>query len=439
MVKKIPSYILAALLLLSGCAADRSSENTPPSESEYSANSAGISDSTGSTDGSGNSGSSDNLSSSSSLSGTSAPASSSTPEESAPKSHALPEGFRLSDYISEFDDVKPMEYTVTAVNDSTCGQALLDKAVEVYESSDYYDEALETACVYFHIEGGELIPNTDVDDNDIEDYRSIWGYGLSVNDNEIEIETTALCGVTAKFDGAHDESIVVLSSYMPRSFFEWSGAGTEYFPVVYINGNGDASVLGTLSKQTLGAVDMIEFADGTIHLMVSSGHTTGTARCYIVSFKNGKPVCELVLSAVLCEDGIFYGCPYPSLRFPFFYDGEEYRGVSGVKPSRELADMICGDTGVLEAVPDAQEEYDNGTLFIIGGKYITFAKQDVTFTVNGGVLEKCSSTVYHSDGNFFNRVSSVEDTEPYDLGDEIKLPLYNILLDRSAAGITPEK
>lgn len=306
MPKKIPLLLLASLLLLTGC--NQPSEEPPPSASE--STSSTVSASTSST----SSSSSTSISVSGSENSSSSVSSSS---ESAPTFRELPEGFRLSDYISGYDEVKPMEYTVTAVNDSTCEQALLDKAVEVYESSDYYDEALETACGYFHIEGGELIPNTDVDENDIEDYRSIWGYGLSVNDNEIEIETTALCGVTAKFDGTHDESIVVLSSYMPRSFFEWSGAGTEYFPVVYINSNGDASVLGTLSRQTLGAVDMIEFADGTIHLVVSSGHTMGTSRCYIVSFKDGKPVCELVLSAVLCEDGIFYECPYPSLRFPF--------------------------------------------------------------------------------------------------------------------------
>lgn len=420
-MKKLICTALAAVML-TGCAAGGSSESTLP-ESEGSSTSSSSAVSTVSSVSS----STSTLSSTGTSSGASSSSSSRSPE-SVPVSFELPEDFRLADCLPGFDDIKPMGYTVTAIAENTCEQEVTDKAIEAYVSSAYFAEALETAYDRFHIENGKLVPNTDLDEEHISSYLSMWGYGLSVNNNdELEIETEVLGGITAKFDGENDESIVLLISYMPSSFFEWSGAVPAYYPVVYINSAGEASVIGTLSRQTLQSVDMIEFDDGTIHLMVKSGHTVGTARCYIVSFENGKPECELVLSDVLCEDGIFYSCPYFGLKFPFFWNGKAYCGISGAKPGN--VEIICGNKDVLEAVPDAQREYDEGTLFIIGGKYVTFARQQVTFTLTDSGFEKIDGMIYHSEGRLFNRVTFGEDTEQFDFGEEIELPLYNILLN----------
>lgn len=413
---------VSAVLLLTGCAGNTETESgsSSVSLSEISSETSSVSQaSTSST--------SSKSSTSSSISSSSLSSSSS---EFVPVNVELPEDFRLSDYLSGFDDVKPMDYTVTSVNDNSCDQAVTDKAIAAYENSVYFAEALETAYNKFHIENGKLVPNIDIDEDDITSYLSLWGYGLSVNDNDdIVIETKAVGGITAKFDGVHDESIVILISFMPSSFFEWSGAAAAYYPVVYINSGGETSVIGVLSRQTLGAVNLIEFSDGTIHLMIGSGHTTGTQRTYIVSFADGKPVCELTLSGVLCADGIFYSYSDWSPKFPFFWDGEKYCGISGVKPSKELGRIICGNKNVLEAVPDAQKEYDDGKLVIIGGKYITFEHECVTFTVTDGGLEKSDLTVWSSDCQHFNRAELAEDTDKFDFGEEIELPLYNIVLD----------
>ncbi len=427
-MKKIICAALAAVML-TGCAASGNSENTP-TKGENSSSSGGTGSFVVSTDTSTSTDTSVSSISSTSSTLSSAPfSSSSSSSDSASIIVAFPENFKLGDYVSGFDDVQPMGYTVTPLADNTCGQAVIDKAIEAYESSVYIKEAFETAYERFHVENGELIPNVDIDAEHITDYLSIWGYGLSVNDNdEIDIETKAISGVTAKFDGVNNESIVILISFMPSSFFEWSG-GMAYYPVVYINGVGEASFIGTLSRQTLYSIDMIEYEDGTIHLMVSSGHTDGTSRCYIVSFRDGKLNCELLLHYVLCGDGIFYSCPYRSLRSPFFWNGEEYCGISGVKPDRELAEIICGNKSVLESVPDAQKEYDNGTLFIVGGKYITFAGRDVTFTVSDRGFEENDSMIYYSKSCFFDRVEIGENTGQYDMGEETELPLYNIVLD----------
>ncbi|MDE7362327.1 MAG: hypothetical protein K2N38_10385 [Oscillospiraceae bacterium] len=419
-------FIFATLMAvtLTGCTISGDSESAlPESENLSLTNSANSSSSLNSTI------TSSVLSSSTSSSASSSTLSSS-PSESAPESSAFPEGFKLSDYVSGFDDVEPMKYTVTAVKDSTCDQAVVDKAIEAYKSSACFSDALEHAYEVFRVENGELIPTADdMDEKYISSYRSIMGEGLLVNDNgEIDISVFVSCSAKLK-SGDNSEYIVILSSYAPMEFKEYSGS-VIYYPFVYINADGEATVVEVLSRQTLQAVNLIEYSDGTTHLMVYSGHTVGTQHCYIVSFKDGKPNCELSLSSVLCEDGVFFERVDSGLPgFPFFWDGEKYCGVSGVIPSKGLADIICGNKNVLEAVTDPQNEYDEGTLFIIGGKYVAFTKQGVTFVVTDAGFEKSALKVYPSDGHFFTRVEIGDDVFQFDYGEEIKLLSYNTVLN----------
>lgn len=409
--------VISAALLLTGCAGNTETESGSSSvpDPEKSSETSSVSQSTA-TD------------TSSAIGTSTATSTSSSSLTSSSSTATYPEEFKISDYMSGFEDVEPVEFVFSEVKSNLCDDSIIEKALEVYKNSEYFSEAIESAYDRFQAENGQLIPRNDElrkDEKTLSIYMDMWGNMLSVNDsNEIEIGTSAVYGFTAKLDGIHDESIVVLESYLPAGFMEYSGT-TVFYPVVYINTDGEATVIKLLSRQTLQNITRIEFADGTIQLLVRSGHTTGTQRSIVYSFMDGKPIEELCFSNIWREDSVFFGgfdSNTPSKAF--FRYGNEYCMLEAVQPSKAISDMLCADKNILEAIPDAAKEIADGNVYVIGGKYVSFKTQRKTFEFVNGSFQMRSS--YISNGDEYSLTRS---EDYWDWGD-FEVSVYNINLDK---------
>lgn len=409
--------VISATLLLTGCAGNTETESGSSSvpDPEKSSETSSVSQSTA-TD------------TSSAIGTSTATSTSSSSLTSSSSTATYPKEFKISDYMSGFEDVEPVEFVFSEVKSNLCDDSIIEKALEVYKNSEYFSEAIESAYDRFQAENGQLIPRNDElrkDEKTLSIYMDMWGNMLSVNDsNEIEIGTSAVYGFTAKLDGIHDESIVVLESYLPAGFMEYSGT-TVFYPVVYINTDGEATVIELLSRQTLQNITRIEFADGTIQLLVRSGHTTGTQRSIVYSFMDGKPIEELCFSNIWREDSVFFGgfdSNTPSKAF--FRYGNEYCMLEAVQPSKAISDMLCADKNILEAIPDAAKEIADGNVYVIGGKYVSFKTQRKTFEFVNGSFQMRSS--YISNGDEYSLTRS---EDYWDWGD-FEVSAYNINLDK---------
>lgn len=409
--------VISAALLLTGCAGNTETESGSSSvpDPEKSSETSSVSQSTA-TD------------TSSAIGTSTATSTSSSSLTSSSSTATYPEEFKISDYMSGFEDVEPVEFVFSEVKSNLCNDSIIEKALEVYKNSEYFSEAIESAYDRFQAENGQLIPRNDElrkDEKTLSIYMDMWGNMLSVNDsNEIEIGTSAVYGFTAKLDGIHDESIVVLESYLPAGFMEYSGT-TVFYPVVYINADGEATVIELLSRQTLQNITRIEFADGTIQLLVESGHTTGTQRSIVYSFNDGKPIEELCFSNIWREGSVFFGgfdSNTPSKAF--FRYGNEYCMLEAVQPSKAISDMLCADNNILETIPDAAKEIADGNVYVIGGKYVSFKTQRKTFEFVNGSFQMRSS--YISNGDEYSLTRS---EDYWDWGD-FEVSVYNINLDK---------
>lgn len=415
--------VISAALLLTGCARNTETESGSSSvpDSVKSSDTSSVSPSTA-TDTSSAIGTSTATSTSSS---TNTLSSSSTSSNSAA---TYPEEFKISDYMSGFDDVEPVGVEYVDPDSISCDETIIEQALEVYKNSECFSEAIESAYDRFQVENGQLIPRDAElikDEKMLSSYMDMWGNMLSVNDsNEIEIGTSAVYGFTAKLDGIHDESIVVLESYLPAGFMEYSGT-TVFYPVVYINADGEATVIELLSRQTLQNITRIEFADGTIQLLVESGHTTGTQRSIVYSFNDGKPIEELCFSNIWREGSVFFGgfdSNTPSKAF--FRYGNEYCMLEAVQPSKAISDMLCADNNILETIPDAAKEIADGNVYVIGGKYVSFKTQRKTFEFVNGSFQMRSSYISNAKEYILTRSNDYWDFEG------IEVSAYNINLDK---------
>lgn len=398
--------VVSAALLLTGCAGNTETES---GSSEVS--SPEISDE----------------SSSVSLSSTTSTSTATNTSSSSSTSSSMSEpvkDIKLSDYVSDFDDVEPVGYGLYKLDFNLCDDSIVDKAIQAYENTEYYAEALEGAREYFAVENGELtaVPS---------EYSDGYTAGeilkhLCVNESgELDINTKGYLSFTDKLDGQNEESIVVLDTLLPHSFFEYSGTA-NFSPIVYINKDGEATVVEQLSRQTLQKITRIKFDDGTIHLMVESGHTTGTQRSIVYSFEDGTPIEEMQLGYISGENLYFlHNFQYFSEYYSniFFWDGEQYCTVSGVKPSKAISDMLCADENVLAEIPDAAKEIADGNVYVFGGKYVSFETQHITFVLADGKFQKdryiCSA----------DKVGLTR-SEDYWGFEDIDAPSYNVNLDK---------
>ncbi len=398
--------VLSAALLLTGCAGNTETESGSPESSSSEISSEA---------------SSDTQSAETSTSTEAKPSSSSSVSSSAPE---LVKNIKLSDYVSDFDDVEPVGFELSVLDGNLCDDSIVDKAIQAYENTEYYAEALEGARKYFAVENGELtaVPS---------EYSDGYTAGeilkhLCVNESgELDINTKGYLSFTDKLDGQNEESIVVLDTLLPHSFVEYSGT-EDFSPIVYINKDGEATVVEQLSRQTLQKITRIKFDDGTIHLMVESGHTTGTQRSIVFSFEDGTPKEEIQLGYMSGENLYFlHNFQYYSENYSniFFRDGEQYCTVSGVKPSKAISDMLCADENVLAEIPDAAKEIAEGNVYVFGGKYVSFETQHITFVLADGKFQK-DRYICSADEVGLTR------SEDYWGFEDIDAPSYNVNLDK---------
>lgn len=321
-----------------------------------------------------------------------------TSGEEAPKPQ-LPENFNISDYITDFDDAALMSCSyVDAASISRADESAVESAVEAYESSEAYSEALELAKQMFYYENGELLEKEDSE-------GPLWlkkGYAdfiVQTETSEIAFRRNILSSVKFMLDGEIEESIVLLGVPLPESMFRWSGHAGFHIPV-YVNAAGEAHILYDACCQDYGSFKLLEYSDGTVHALFDFGHNESGQRSTVYSFKNGTPKLELSGSPISLYCGMLMGGYGWHTFEPFMLDADsaEFCAVAAVSPSEELAEIICSDNIVLSYLPNAREMFQNGKIQIIGGKYVTF---------NSGIPWSDYTFIFNSSDNRFELVEPV--------------------------------
>lgn len=324
----------------------------------------------------------------------------STPESSAASTTEaapeLPEGFRLSDYITDFDEVKFSYCSV--ISDIVFPQAddaAIATAIEAYKSSELYTEAIDGLKEIFSYENGELICSVEYSESDpveailTKEYIAERAYYIDRSAApEIALKPEVVQSCRAPIDGENEESLVLLRTALPMSKQDWSGNYHYHIPI-YVNADGEAQILYDACRQDYGGFELLGYTRGAPHhALFSFGHNQSGQRGALYSFRDGKPKLELSDCPLSVYQGMLLGGFGWRYCEPFLFDMEngEFCAVAAVTPSEELAKIICSDPTVLSYVPDAWKVYQKNWLQIIGGKYITFNTgipwQDDTFIYN---------------------------------------------------------
>lgn len=322
-----------------------------------------------------------------------------TPSEvspNAPEPVPIPENFLISNYITDFDPIKPAFFSVFEDSDYQIYDEAAEKAaIQAYKSSVYHENALEYAKSLFCYENGVLTPYEDPISDVTESYQDFIG-------PEFEIIPKVSQSFRGKFDGKNDEYLLMLSVPLPPNCRHWSGV-SEFSVPVYINGSGETFILDDACGQDVDTFECIRYnGSGCIHAIFNYGHNEGIRRTTVYSFESGTPKAELMLDSTVLiidefrEKGVLL-LHNQYVYAPFFWNGEmrKYCVIKGEIPNRELAEIICTNEKILEKVPDAWKEYENETVWIVGGKYITFRNYfESSFEYNDGEFEE--TIVYHT-------------------------------------------
>lgn len=295
----------------------------------------------------------------------------------------LPENFRLSDYITDFDDVKFSYCTVL----SDCVYPQADEAdialaIETYKSSELYTEAVDYLKEIFSYENGELICSAEYTGSDpvesllAKEYIDARSYFIDRSAApEIALKPEVIQSCRAPFDGENEESLVLLRTALPMSKQDWSG-NFRYHVAVYINADGEAQILYDACRQDHGGFELLNYGPFVPqhHALFSFGHNQSGQRSVLYSFRDGKPKIELSGCPFIVRDGLLLGGYGWGFWEPYLFDRENGAlfVAAAVTPSEELAEIICSDPTVLSYVPDTWEFYRKDRLQIVGGKYITF-------------------------------------------------------------------
>ena len=278
---------------------------------------------------------------------------------------SIPDNFSLVNYIENFDDAEPIQYTVVT-------------SLYTYEYKKGPDA--EQAALNA-VNGSKYIERINAEARDMLEYNDgvytcrEGKYGF-LTDTYIEfmgedykVEPRLLQTRSALFDGKNREYIFTYVVPLHYDFVEWSGTSKFVIPV-YVNSNNEAFILDEAARQTLSLPDLLHYSDGVVHAAFSWGHSSGTMGSAIYSFSDGKPTLEFngcglkydTVGTVLFNDiSGFFG--EGSL---FFRDGirDSYCGVDGVPVSDELADILRDNADI----PDFDEVRDK--LAVYGGQYI---------------------------------------------------------------------
>lgn len=330
-----------------------------------------------------------------------APTAETAPEAPIP----LPEDFRLSDYITDFDEVAFSYCTV--IDESVFPQAdeaVTAKAIETYKSSELYTEAVESLKEIFSYENGELICSAEYTGSDpvrailSKEYIAERAYFIDRSAApEIALKPEVVQSCRAAFDGENEESLVLLRTALPMSKQDWSGNYHYHIPI-YVNADGEAQILYDACRQDHGGFKLLGYERyAPTHALFGFGHNQSGQRSALYSFKDGKPKLELSGCPLSVYQGMLLGGYGWGFWDPFLFDGENgaFLSVAAVTSSEELAKIICSDPTVLSYVPDAWEVYQKNRLQIIGGKYITF---------NTGIPWQDDTFIYNRSGKCFERI-----------------------------------
>lgn len=287
----------------------------------------------------------------------------------------LPEDFRLSDYITDFDEVE-LSYCsyISDLSFAQADEAAITKAIEAYKSSELYTEVIDRLKELFYYENGELTC--------IEDYPEYLPKSTDLAyyidrsaAPEIALKPDVIKSYRALFDGENAENLILLRTALPMSKQDWSG-NYHYHVPVYVNADGEAYILYDACSQDYGEFCLVSYDDyrAPDHALFGFGHNQSGQRSALYSFADGKPKLELSNRPLSVYRGMLLGGFGWECWEPFLFDKEngEFCAVAAVTPSEELARIICSDRTVLSYVPDAWEFYQKDRLQIIGGKYITF-------------------------------------------------------------------
>ncbi len=320
---------------------------------------------------------------------TEATATTATTEAAAPdvvEQTALPADFNLADYCGEYDEVQPLYYgVVDGMKYEEPDSDIMQIALDELKQSDLFKEVTDIANELFRYENGELVPT-------YETYLN-WGYSeyISYDENNGIIVTPKLVYNTTLFNYGN---LFAFAMPLPTSQLEWSGT-SGFTAVVYTDSENNPQLLREVSAQTLYNIDILNYNDGAVHAVFQRGHTTGTSNATIIGFESGAPKIEYNGSALTLDNSIVgrYLCECGNyMRMLLFRDAEHgYCCIKGVPLPEEAAEMLISDEAATRACPDFRQHYENGNVFVYGGKYIAVGEDyDVTtYELINGLLCPC--------------------------------------------------
>jgi hypothetical protein len=290
-----------------------------------------------------------------------------TVTETAESGYVLDDNFRVSDYMSDFDDAVPSRYTVkqtertTELNDENT--AAYNAALDCYLNSTYYSEAVDEANEYWGYENGEYVA-----------YAEYWaGLLYEFIDESAAPQIAYTAHLTDIVTLSDDEYVFIFDVPLLDRLLAWSGSFDMILPV-YVNSDNEAFVLDNAVSQFLHDWYILEYSSGERHMVFNDYPTEGTQSAAIYSFSDKAAKFETSwYSMALATDGSYLlkGVVFEnSYLFVWCHEPGRYYGIKGVSPSETIEEIIRGDKNIAEVIPDIDENYDNYEVLVYGGRYI---------------------------------------------------------------------
>lgn len=290
--------------------------------------------------------------------------------------------FSVADYCGEFDNVKPVTYTIEetefAVGNYTSEQE--QAAMAAIKTTDDYAEVINLAKEMFTYDSGTFTATADYAEHFMaKEYINYMSY----ENDDFAVTPVFESMLADKLGGV----LLVYTMPLPDSKLESSNSAICNVPV-YVNANNEAYVLTEITQQYLsGTVKLINYADGETHLMFEKGGSQGTQQNVIYSFNNGVSECVYAASYIDPNaDGTVFVCNYNIAMFFRDEVSNSYCNVAVEEASEELAEIIINAEAVNKAFPDIKEYYAENGMKVFGGKYIQACNTAFTFE-NGEVVE----------------------------------------------------
>lgn len=304
----------------------------------------------------------------------------------------LTESYKENNPFADFEDVETIGYEEVdleisnieaEINADKINTEILNIAIEAYRDSDYFDLAVENAKNEYALISKQIDEASQ--ENGMSNYvLSIYESFLNEKSaDEYDFYPRLYAYYSFPFDSENEETVLILET--PYSERQSSLYYTTYIPI-YVNTDGEAFILDDAVTAASYEAYLIKFTDGTIHFVMYNRHSEGTKKASVYSVKNGKPALKMSTSVFVGFGGKFFQTYYNwgAARTVYYWNPttEEYCLINNEYPDEEFAQLLCNDDNILKYVPNAWEEYQNGNVCIVGGKYISFT-QGITFKYDG--------------------------------------------------------